>query len=69
MLRYKKQQWSSQIKQPWKKIDYLYCRHHLDFDKYIYKDGHKQFKGPSQYIRDLFKKEKAQFLIWRALRG
>jgi len=53
----------------YKAINYKHCKGHLDFNKFIYKNGHKVYMGPSQEVRDLFNKEKQAHNLWNKLKG
>lgn len=66
MLKYQTRAFRKHYPQKWWSLFPLY-RKHLDFKKFVYKDGHKIYTAPSEEIRELFKKEQAQFQMWEKL--
>ena len=68
MLKYKTKLYAKFFPLKWMNMNYNYCKQHLDFNKFTYKDGHKVYVGPSQEVRDLFKEEKRAYKIWNKLK-
>ena len=40
---------------------------HLDFNKFIYRNGHKIYTASCKEIQDRFKYEQEQFRVWKNL--
>ena len=68
MLKFKPKHYASYVTRRWQAMDYHYCKKHLDFNKFSYKDGPKIYTGTSKEVRDLFRKEKKQVLLWDRLK-
>ena len=69
MLKYRRKEHSKYWPAKWKSIDYAYCKHHLNFDKFVYINENKIYSASSYEVRELFNTEKAQFKLWNILQN
>ena len=70
MLEYKIRMYMRIFPTKWKKVMYksLSSVNHLDFDRFIYRNGHKLYTATSKEIRELYKKERGQYIMWSKLK-
>jgi len=43
-------------------------RKHLDFDKFVYRDGHNVYTATCKEVRDKIAVDREQYELWRRLR-